>query len=107
MQIKIEIDVQPEELRRFLGLPDMAGLQEDLIHFLREKLVAAGETFDPAAFVKENIGHIKRSRTLRRILYGEQAARGGGKSRARRRAQAAEEAAPAGEAGGDGSEKKE
>ncbi len=40
MQIKIEIDVKPEELRRFLGLPDVAGLQEDIIHFLRDKMGA-------------------------------------------------------------------
>ena len=31
MQIKVEIEVKPEELRRFLGLPDVAGLQEDAI----------------------------------------------------------------------------
>ncbi len=36
MQIKVEIDVKPEELRRFLGLPDVAGLQEDIVAFLRD-----------------------------------------------------------------------
>ena len=55
MQIKIEIDVKPEELRRFLGLPDVAGLQEDVINFLREKVSDANENFDPAAFVKGNL----------------------------------------------------
>lgn len=61
MQIKIEIDVKPEELRRFLGLPDVAGLQEDLVNFLREKLGAAAETFDPASFVKDNLQTLKQS----------------------------------------------
>lgn len=61
MQIKIEIDVKPEELRRFLGLPDVAGLQEDLVNFLREKLGAATETFDPASFVKDNLQTLKQS----------------------------------------------
>src|SRR3546814_1089801 len=51
MQIKIEIDVRPEELRRFLGLPDVAGLQEDVVAFLRDKVGAATE-FDPSQFVK-------------------------------------------------------
>src|SRR5581483_7873928 len=54
MQIKIEIDVKPEELRRFLGLPDVAGLQEDIIQYLRDRLGAAAES-GPASFVKETL----------------------------------------------------
>lgn len=61
MQIRIEIDVKPEELRRFLGLPDVAGLQEDLVSFLRDKLGSAAETFDPSSFVKDNIQTLKAS----------------------------------------------
>ncbi len=70
MQIKIEIDVQPEELRRFLGLPDVTGLQEELVSFLRDRLTEANESFDPAAFVKANIETIRRNKTLQRLLYG-------------------------------------
>jgi len=68
MQIKIEIDVKPEELRRFLGLPDVAGLQEDVIQFLREKVGAASETFDPASFVKDNFQTIRRSGAWQKIM---------------------------------------
>lgn len=68
MQIKIEIDVKPEELRRFLGLPDVAGLQEDLVQFLREKLGAASESFDPASFVKENLQTLRHSAAWKKIV---------------------------------------
>lgn len=51
MQIRVEIEVSPEELRRFLGLPDVTGLQEDIISFLRDKVGAASD-FDAAGFVK-------------------------------------------------------
>lgn len=68
MQIKIEIDVKPEELRRFLGLPDVAGLQEDLIHFLRDKLGAASENFDPASFVKDNLDTLRKSSAWQKIV---------------------------------------
>lgn len=51
MQIRVEIEVTPEELRRFLGLPDVTGLQEDIISFLRDKVGAASE-FDATGFVK-------------------------------------------------------
>lgn len=92
MQIKIEIDVKPEELRRFLGLPDVAGLQEDLVQFIRDKVTAASETFDPAAFVRANVEGLKKSPRLQRIWLGAAA-------RVNAAAQAAAEAAA--EAGDD------
>lgn len=55
MIIKIEIDVKPEELRRFLGLPDVAALQEDMVDYLRLKVGSSVEGFDPATFLRENI----------------------------------------------------
>lgn len=64
MQIKIDINVKPEELRRFLGLPDVAGLQEDLLAYLRDKVTAAGD-FDPTGFVK---GTLRKSQAWQRLL---------------------------------------
>ncbi len=75
MQIRIEIDVKPEELRRFLGLPDVAGLQEDVIQFLREKVGAASESFDPATFVRDNFESLKRSAAWRKIVASTKIAR--------------------------------
>lgn len=54
MLIKIEIDVKPEELRTFLGLPDVAGLQEDVLRYVRDQFSQGGaEDFDLAAFVRD------------------------------------------------------
>lgn len=53
MNIKIDIDITPEELRRFLGLPDMAGLQEDMMRYVREKMSQGAEGFDPTSFLRE------------------------------------------------------
>lgn len=53
MQIKIEIDVTPAELRQFLGLPDVAGLQEDMIAYVRGRVSKGAETFDPADLLRE------------------------------------------------------
>lgn len=58
MQIKIEIDVKPEELRRFLGLPDVSGIQDEIISFLRDKVGQASE-FDAGGFVKGNLDLLK------------------------------------------------
>ncbi len=73
MQIKIEIDLKPEELRRFLGLPDVAGLQEDVVHFLREKIESASESFDPASFVKDNIQTIRNSGAWKKVVAAAKA----------------------------------
>jgi len=69
MQIKVEIDVKPEELRRFLGLPDVAGLQEDLMAFLKDKVGQASDGLSPAAdFVRGNLENIKSSAAVQRLL---------------------------------------
>jgi hypothetical protein len=71
MQIKIEIDLKPEELARILGIPDVTGLQDDVIRFLRDKINAAGESFDPSAVIQGSFDLIKRTppwRKLRDVL---------------------------------------
>ncbi len=76
MQIRIEIDLKPEELRTFLGLPDVAGIQEDLINYARDKLAHGVEDFDPATFVKENVDAIRGTRAWQRVVklaFGEEA----------------------------------
>ncbi|MFT4045261.1 MAG: DUF6489 family protein [Solimonas sp.] len=60
MQIKIEIDVRPEELRRFLGLPDVSALQEDVVAFLRDK-VGAASSFDASQFVRSNFDVLRKT----------------------------------------------
>jgi hypothetical protein len=58
MQIRVEIDVKPEELRRFLGLPDVGALQDEIVDFLRDKV---GDVADsrPGTFVKSNLDALK------------------------------------------------
>lgn len=67
MQIKIEIDVKPEELRRFLGLPDISGLQDDIIAFLRDKMEAASD-FHPTDFVKSNLGALRKTAAWKNLM---------------------------------------
>lgn len=67
MQIRVEVEVTPEELRRFLGLPDVAGLQDDIITFLRDKVGAASD-FDASGFVKSNLEALKNSEAWNKIV---------------------------------------
>ena len=54
MIIKIEIDVKPEELRAFLGLPDVVGIQEDIINYVRTR-VSTTEGVDPTELVRGGV----------------------------------------------------
>lgn len=38
MKIRVEMDVSPDELRAFLGLPDVKPLQEEMMQKVREGL---------------------------------------------------------------------
>ena len=48
MNISINVDLTPEELRRFLGLPDIKPLQDEMVEKMREQLSAGAEGLDPA-----------------------------------------------------------
>lgn len=53
MKVRVDIDLTPEEARRFLGLPDVSALQEDVVRYAREQLEKGAEGFDAAAFLRE------------------------------------------------------
>ncbi len=44
MKINVEVDITPEELRRFLGLPNVEGLQEEMLKMAQERLQESGQT---------------------------------------------------------------
>lgn len=52
MKIQVEMDVTPEELRTFFGLPDVRPLQEEMLAQLRERMLAGTAGFDPANLMR-------------------------------------------------------
>lgn len=64
MIIKIEVDVQPEELRRFLGINEILTLPDDVVRTLRTKLVAGVENFDAAGLVDT----VKSSKPWKKLM---------------------------------------
>lgn len=52
MKVKIDIDCTPEEARRFLGLPDVAPMQEAVLRDAQERIAAALAAMDPETLVK-------------------------------------------------------
>ena len=52
MKIRVEIEVGPTELREFLGLPDVKGIQQDALEVLARKLKRESTGVDPLAVLK-------------------------------------------------------
>ena len=46
MKINVEVDITPEELRRFMGLPDVHELQQGMIEQFTQRLQSSAEQRD-------------------------------------------------------------
>jgi len=53
MKIKAEIEIDPKELREFLGLPDVAGLQKEAVKTVMKKMKSGAEGFEPTSLLKQ------------------------------------------------------
>ena len=53
MKLNFEIDCTPDEARRFLGLPDVAAVQQVLMDAMQQRLVEAVSTTDPKALMEQ------------------------------------------------------
>ena len=47
MKVTIDVDCSPEEARRFLGLPDVAPMQEAILDQLQSQMMKASAAMDP------------------------------------------------------------
>lgn len=52
MKVHIEMDMTPEEARAFMGLPDVAPLQQQMLEEMRGRMRAAFDAGDPEAMMK-------------------------------------------------------
>ncbi|MCF7990614.1 MAG: DUF6489 family protein [Thiohalocapsa sp.] len=47
MNIKIDIDITPDEMRKLMGLPDVDAFQRQLMEDIRERINQGVEGYDP------------------------------------------------------------
>ncbi|MEO0421699.1 MAG: hypothetical protein AAF184_05155 [Pseudomonadota bacterium] len=52
MKIKLEVDVEASEMRELVGLPDVSGLQSDVLKAVGSRVNAAAKSADPLALLK-------------------------------------------------------
>lgn len=52
MKVTIDIDCTPDEARRFLGLPDIAPLQDAMMEEMRDRMMETVRQMDPENLMK-------------------------------------------------------
>jgi hypothetical protein len=52
MKVTINVDCSPEEARRFMGLPDVAPMQEALLKQMQEQMMANIKAMQPAEMMQ-------------------------------------------------------
>lgn len=55
MNVQINVDMTPEELRRLMGLPDVQEFNQKVMEQMLEKLQGGVEGFDPAGIFKASV----------------------------------------------------
>ena len=71
MNFRIDIEMTPDEMRRVLGLPDVAALQQDMIEKVREQMEAGAEGYDPLTLLKPYLNSgIGSMESFQKLLFG-------------------------------------
>ena len=52
MKVNIELDMTPEEARRFMGLPDVAPFQAEMMEEMKKRMKAAIDVGDPEGMMR-------------------------------------------------------
>lgn len=50
MNVKIDIDITPEEMRKLIGLPDVEAFQRQIMDDIRARMAEGAEGYDPLKF---------------------------------------------------------
>lgn len=79
MKVTINIECSPEEARAFLGLPDLAPLQGEVLEKLRERMLGNVEAMDPEKMMETLLpGGVKGWEQMQKAFWGNLAGPGGG-----------------------------
>ncbi|MGB2129851.1 MAG: DUF6489 family protein [Marinobacterium sp.] len=71
MNFRIDVEMTPEELRRVLGLPDVATLQQEMIEKVRQQMEAGAEGYDPLTLLKPYLNNgIGSMEAFQKLLFG-------------------------------------
>lgn len=53
MKVKVDIEVTPEEIRALIGLPDVQGIQDDLVQYIRDGMRKGVDTLEAVTMLRQ------------------------------------------------------
>jgi hypothetical protein len=76
MKVNIEVDMTPQEARAFLGLPDLASVQQQFVDQAGARMRAAFDTGDPEEMLQAwaPLGGAKAFQAFQKALWDSAAA---------------------------------
>jgi len=80
MKISLDIDCTPDELRGFFGMPDVKGMQEQLLKEVEERMRANLKALDAEILLKTWLpAGLKGFEQLQEMFLAQMSGRGAGK----------------------------
>ena len=80
MKIHVDIDCTPEEARAFLGLPDVAPMQEALMAEMQKRMMANLQAMEPEQLLKTWLpAGLQGWEQLQKAFWAQMASRGADK----------------------------
>ncbi len=78
MKVNIEIDCTPDEARRFIGLPEVAPMQERVMAEVEARMMRAITESDPQRLIENWLPLTMKGLESWQTLWGQMAAAAGG-----------------------------
>ena len=70
MNIKIDIEMTPEEMRRLVGLPDVEAFNRELLEQIRQRMTAGVEGYEPMSLFQPYLSGAAASMDFFRRMMG-------------------------------------
>jgi hypothetical protein len=74
MNVKIDIDMTPEEMRRLFGLPDLEPFHRQVLEDVRQRMKEGAEEYDPMKLVQNYMSGTLASWEMFQKMLGSAAA---------------------------------
>jgi hypothetical protein len=76
VNVKIDIDITPEEMRKLLGLPDVEAFQQHILDDIRQRMTEGAEGYDPLKLFQPYVSGTLASWDLFQKLFAAGVAKG-------------------------------
>jgi len=71
MKVKIDIEVKPDEIRTLIGLPDVQGIQDDLVEYIRGGMKKGVDTVEAVTMLRQFLPESLKTATALQQMFSK------------------------------------